>query len=134
PAADGEIGFFGMRNVEARRRSYKAGYTALGYNPKKIGAIFMRPFKGTPAERVDDLLYEGTGNCGRNDGSILRALTLWGRICDEAKRLPGTREPQERFHNESFLQVIDRQFAAITQDLPSSRSGSHIVSNKCNVL
>ncbi len=70
PAADWEGGFFGLRNVEVTRRTYKDGYTHLRYDPRDASTILMTHLQGNVC-RANRLprLHEGTPGCGKEDGT-----------------------------------------------------------------
>lgn len=107
PVADWEGGFFGLRNIEVTRRTYKDGYAQLRYDPRDSRTILMTPFRGTPDERIDYLSRQGTPGCGREDGSLTQELLLWSAICTEARQIPAAREQHANFGNGSFLREID---------------------------
>ena len=122
PVADWEGGIAGLNNVESWRRTYKEGYVHLHDDPRIRSTTLMEPFRGTPEERIELLAREGTVGCGKHDGSRVHELTLWKAICDEARKIPLARQPQVKFHNESFLQLIARHQLLIIEDL--RRTGS----------
>ena len=77
PVADWEGGFFGLRNTEVTRRTYKDGYAQLRYDPRDSRTILMTRFRGTPDERIDYLSRQGTPGCGRHDGSLDERSLVW---------------------------------------------------------
>lgn len=113
PVTDHEGGFHGLRNVEVSRRTYKAGYSQLKFDPNDTSTILMVPFKGSPFERVEYLLNAGTAGCGREDGSLTKELSFWEAVCDEARKLPGASTLNPDFRNRSFLQEIDVRMASV---------------------
>ena len=121
PAADWEGGFYGVRNVEVSRRTYKSGYMQSKYEPQNVANILMRRFDGTPEQRIEYLNHLGTPSCGRDDGSRANELSLWAAICQEARTIPVAQQPSPLFHGDSFLQDIDGRIAYIKQRLPSGQ-------------
>jgi len=109
PIADWEAGFFGLRNVETSRRTYKAGYIHLKYDLHNQSNILMTRFVGPTSARVEYLSHAGTPGCGREDGSLVKEVQLWHAICNEVRNLEGA--------GTSFLHQIDSHIA-------SSLSGS----------
>ena len=113
PVADWEGGFFGVRNVEVSRRTYKAGYTHFKYEPDNSANILMSRANGADIERIGYLLHSGSQSCGREDGSLLNELVLWTAICDEVKRMPAAREPNSVISKSSALMKIDGHIASV---------------------
>jgi hypothetical protein len=122
PVADWEGGFFGLRNIEVSRRTYKQGYVHYKYDPNNTATILMTPFKGSARERIEYLRLEGTRSCGRLDGSREHEKTLWKTICQEAKDYPEARSPDSRFAGNSFLREIDVHFAHLSDDITETRA------------
>jgi hypothetical protein len=122
PVTDTEGGFFGIRNVEVSRRTYKAGYEQLGYDPNDASTIVMRAFKGSDQERIEYLSHQGTAGCGRHDGSRAHEIVLWQTICEEARTLPSAAKPSSA-KGTSFLQEIDVHLAYLADDPRQERAG-----------
>jgi len=122
PAVDWEGGFYGVRNVDVIRRTYKSGYLQLKYEPQNVANILMQRFEGTPEQRIDYLNRLGTPSCGREDGSRANELILWSAICHEARTIAVARQPSPSFHGDSFLQDIDGRTTYIKQRLPPGQA------------
>jgi len=122
PAADWEGGFYGVRNVDVSRRTYKSGYMQVKYEPQNMANILMRRFEGTPEQRIDYLNRLGTPSCGRDDGSRANELSLWAAICQEARTIPLARQSSPSFNGDSFLQDIDGRITYIKQRLPPGQA------------
>ena len=124
PANETEGGFFGVRNVEVTRRTYKAGYEQFQYDPQDQTTILMQPFVGNAEQRIDYLSHQGTPGCGRADGSRSNEITLWKAVCEEARRLPEARNIRRAPHNESLLQEVNGRLSEINNDLEHGQPGS----------
>ncbi|HEX7893811.1 MAG TPA: hypothetical protein VF447_06445, partial [Terriglobales bacterium] len=129
PVTDSEGGFFGLRNIELSRRTYKQGYVQYKYDPRDTTTILMTAFKGSAEERIEYLRLQGTRGCGKNDASRIHELSLWRAICQEARALPEAKHPQADSHSETFLHNIDRHLTEIKQDL--DQASAAIPSNRC---
>jgi hypothetical protein len=132
PVADWEGGFFGLRNVEISRRTYKREYVQYKYDPRDSTTILMAAFKGPAEERIEYLRLQGTRGCGKNDASRVHELSLWRAICDEARTIPEARRSQAASHNETFLNNIDRHLTEIREDLDQAvGTAAPMPSNRC---
>jgi hypothetical protein len=120
PVADYEGGFFGLRNVEVTRRTYKAGYVHVKYDEKEPNTILMSHFHGTSEQRIDYLSLEGTRSCGKRDGSRSNEIGLWRAICEEARKYPEAARARPK-QDESFLRQIDTHLAYLLQDPDEGR-------------
>ena len=121
PVTDSEGGFFGLRNVELSRRTYKQGYVQSRYALNDRMTILMAPFKGSISQRIEYLRLQGTRSCGRLDGSREHEKTLWNAICQEAKELPEARRSDPQIAGDSFLRDIDRHFAHLSDDITQTK-------------
>jgi hypothetical protein len=126
PVADWEGGFFGLRNVEISRRTYKRGYVQSRYDPNDKMIILMVPFEGGTSQRIEYLRLQGTRSCGRFDGSREHEKTLWKAICQEAKDLPEARISAPLFAGDSFLREIDRHFAHLSDDITQTKDARNV--------
>ena len=130
PVTDHEGGFYGLRNVEVSRRTYKAGYSQLKYDPNDASTILMVPFKGPPEQRIAYLSQQGTRSCGRHDGSRTHEVQLWRNICAEAKPLVA-RLPNDANQSRSFLREIDAHLAHLTQDVNDGPAHDRVIPHAC---
>jgi hypothetical protein len=112
PAADWEGGFYGVRNTEVTKRTYKPGYVYL-VDSNAQHALRMRPFHGSTAERLEYLRYLGTPGCGREDGSLPKEIALWTDICTEARALPHGNESPHLSARSSFITEVNAHFASV---------------------
>ena len=126
PVADWEGGFFGLRNIEVSRRTYKRGYVQYQYDPRDVTTILMIPFSGNAFQRIDYLRLQGTRSCGRLDGSREHEKTLWKAICHEAQELPEARNSDPRFAGNSFLREIDTHFAHLSDDTTQTQDVANV--------
>ena len=111
PASDAEGGFFGIRNVEVTRRTYKAGYEQFMYDPRDQTTILMQRFAANADQRIVYLSRQGTPGCGRTDGSRVNEIALWKAICEETKSLPDGKQKYD------FFKAIDTHFAYLIEDV-----------------
>jgi hypothetical protein len=117
PAADWEGGFYGVRNTEVTRRTYRQGYTQLRYDPRDLTTILMSPYKGSVNDRLEYLAHAGTVGCGATDGSLAQEVMIWRAVCEEAKTYVESRVSQPKFRNQAFLQVVNNHIADIAKEL-----------------
>jgi len=119
PAADWEGGFYGVRNTEVTRRTYRQGYTQLRYDPRDRMTILMSPFTGSTTERLQLLSRVGTPGCGATDGSLAKEEVLWRAVCEEARTYPEARMPNTNFRNASLIQVVNDHISDLARELQS---------------
>jgi hypothetical protein len=117
PAADWEGGFYGVRNTEVTRRTYRNGYAQLRYDPRDTTTILMAPYSGSVNERLEYLAYIGTPGCGAADGSLIHEAELWRAVCAEAKTHAEARVPQPKLRDRAFLQVVNNHLEDIAREL-----------------
>jgi hypothetical protein len=126
PVTDSEGGFFGLRNIQVSRRTYKQGYVQYRNAPNDKTTILMEPFQGAAFQRIEYLRSQGTHSCGRYDGSREHEKALWNSICHEAKELPEARNNDPRFSGNSFLREIDMHFAHLSDDVTQTRDDRNV--------
>jgi hypothetical protein len=133
PVTDWEGGFFGVRNVEISRRTYKAGYAHDKYDPNDSENILMSPVNTLSVERLIDLAHVGTRGCGSADGSLIQEVSIWRAVCDEVRNYSEARVPQKAFRNEAFLELVNDQLLAIQKQLAADqRAPSQTSFDRCN--
>ena len=134
PAADWEGGFFGVRNVEVRTRTYKAGYlAAVGSSDTDV--LRIKPFNGSGTERIAYLRYTGTPGCGREDGSLPNELALWTDICSETKGLLRNQGPTAAPSDMAFLREIDAHIESILSGSAQQRyAGARNRQTTCSAM
>ena len=122
PAADWEGGFYGVRNTEVTRRTYRQGYTQLRYDPRDRMTILMSPYTGTTSERLEHLAFTGTSGCGAADGSLIHEAVIWHAVCEEAKRYGEARISLKKLSNRNFLELVDNHLAGIARQMAAAGS------------
>ena len=120
PVADWEGGFFGVRNTEVTRRTFRKGYTQLRYDPRDTTTILMQPFTGSVKERLDYLARLGTVGCGAADGSLIREAAIWEAVCEEARSYAEARTAVTAIGGRTYLDVVNDHFSDIAKELAAN--------------
>ena len=122
PAADWEGGFYGVRNTEVTRRTYRHGYTQLRYDPRDRMTILMSPYTGSITDRLEDLARTGTRSCGATDGSLTQEAIIWSAVCMEVKHYSEALVAQQRLGGRNFLQLVNSHIESIARRIEATGS------------
>ena len=122
PANETEGGFFGVRNVEVTRRTYKAGYEPIDLDPTDPSTMRMSRVVSPSTERLHALSLMGTAGCGAADGSLMREAVIWRGVCDEVRSSPDAKLRQKSFGNRSFVELVNAHLEGITRQLAAGRN------------
>ena len=117
PVTDWEGGFFGVRNVEVARWTYRAGYKHLKYDPNDSTVILMARSHDMITERLNDLAHSGTPGCGSADGSLAKEVRIWQAVCGEVRNYPEARVYTKEFGNQTFIDLINAHLSGIERRL-----------------
>jgi hypothetical protein len=131
PASDAEGGFFGIRNVEVTRRTYKAGYAPVDLDPNDPNIMRMSWVGPPTIDRLNALSLIGTAGCGATDGTLSREARIWRDVCEEVRSFPVSQLRQKTFGDHSFIELIDAQLAGIARQLEAENHGSSGFLQRC---
>jgi len=122
PAADWEGGFYGVRNTEVTRRTYKSGYVSV-IGSGETDTLRIKHFRGSTTERIAHLRHLGTPGCGREDGSLPNELAVWKDVCVEAKALLQTSGSAPAPSDAAFLREVDSHIESVLSGSSQQRYG-----------